>query len=308
MASPSKPFNVPERAETYVRDVVQRSEDLIQMGIWGGIEIPRLRAWLSNFAAPAEKYFAARVLDALIYRSDAQTKALMVHLLQRTLPDLTRSQPFPMGVVEDWKERLASLRDDPGMRIVPVIQRADPPTKSGPLVCRLMKRHLGLNEKWMIWPQDMAREHRRGIGTFLFVDDFLGTGYQFRKFFQSIPGAEVLSRSCLVYAPLVAHQRGMDRLHSKLPFLRVATVEPLDDSYCLFSDKSSHFDDGENTPEAARLFYLGFLARRGMDNLGRFALGYSGLSLALAFDHATPNASLPILWLPHASLTPLLSR
>lgn len=307
MGTSDRRFAIPERAETYVRDIRQRCEDLIDAHIWSGIDIPRLRAWLANFRTPTENYFAARILDALIFRSDSQTTALMIQLFQRSLPNLIRRERLPTGQIEDWLNRLRDLKDDPGIRLVPVIAHTDPPTKSGPLVCRLMKRHLRFNDKWMIWPAQIEPARRRGVRTFLFVDDFLGTGYQFRKFVDSLPLTQRHGNECFIYAPLVAHEKGIQRLRKRLPFIHVASVEQLDDSYCLFSPSSAHFNDGENTPELAQAFYLNFLHERGL-LLGRLALGYSRLSLAFAFDHATPNASLPILWLPHPHLSPLLSR
>jgi hypothetical protein len=307
MGTGDRLFAIPGRAETYVRDITQRCEELIEGQIWLGIDIPRLRAWLATFTTPTEKYFAARILDALIFRSDAQTTALMIQLFQRSLPDLIRRGRLPTGPMEDWLSRLRDLKDDPGIRIVPVIAHTDPPTKSGPLVCRLMKRHLRLNDKWMIWPAQIEKARRRGIRTFVFVDDFLGTGYQFRKFIATLHLAPRSGNECFIYAPLVAHEKGIDRLRKRLPFIHVASVEQLDDSYNLFSPASVHFNDGENTPELAKAFYLSLLQERGVV-LGRLTLGYSRLSLAFAFHHATPNASLPILWLPHPKLSPLLSR
>lgn len=307
MGTSERIFAIPERAETYVRDITQRCEELVESQIWRGIDIPRLRAWLANFTTPAESYFAARILDAFIFRSDPQTTALMIQLFQRSLPDMIRRAGVATGPIEDWLVRLRDLRDDPGIRLVPVIGQTDPPTKSGPLVCRLMKRHLRLNDKWMIWPVQIERARRRGIRTFLFVDDFLGTGNQFLNFIRSLRLAARYDNECFIYAPLVAHKKGIDRLRKRLSFIHVASVEQLDDSYCLFSPTSVHFNDGENTPELAKSFYLNFLHERGVA-LGRLTLGYSRLSLAFAFDHATPNASLPILWLPHPNLSPLLSR
>jgi hypothetical protein len=68
-------YHLPDRATTYVDSVVQRCENLIGSGIWSGLEVKQLRAWLANFLTPLERYFAIRILDHLIYRSDSQTDA-----------------------------------------------------------------------------------------------------------------------------------------------------------------------------------------------------------------------------------------
>jgi len=160
----------------------------------------------------------------------------------------------------------------------------------------------------MIWPWQVAQFTKKGVRIFLCVDDFLGTGYQFRKFLKSTGIQELANDVCILYAPLVAHETGLARLARKVPQIQVATVERLDNSYCLFSHESTHFMDGVNCADTARDFYIHFLHSRGITSLGRMTLGYSDLSLTLAFGHATPNASLPLLWLPHENLHPLFTR
>jgi hypothetical protein len=306
----SPEFSLPDQGETYTRDIVQRCEDLIQARIWSGLEVHQLRAWLNTFDGPVESYFASCLLDALIYRSAPQTTALMLQLFQRTLPDLARRCPPADGVIHDWQSPLSDEKNDPGIRIIPVINTSDPPTKSGPLVCRLLKRHLGLSENWMIWPSQVKRAIRRGVRVFLFVDDFLGTGLQFRKFARSMRLADYASNESayFVYAPLVAFHKGIDRLRNQFPCLSVATVEVLDDSYGLFSESSRYFNDGKNSPLLAKNFYEALLDRRGIGNLGRFTFGYARLGLAFAFQHATPNATLPLFWLNHDRIRPLFQR
>jgi len=181
--TPSQRFTAPPEAEVYAGAVVDRVEGLIEAGVWEGLETVRLRTWLGNFQTELERYFAARVLDALIYRSHAQTLAMMRQLLERCLVDLLRLQPANDGLGE-WQQGLTqkTKSGDPRMRIVPVVRNGDPPTKSGVIIARYYKRHLGLNEAWMIWPWQIQEAVDSGVRRFMFVDDFLGTGTQFCKF------------------------------------------------------------------------------------------------------------------------------
>jgi hypothetical protein len=162
----------------------------------------------------------------------------------------------------------------------------------------------------MIWPSQVDREIRRGVRTFLFVDDFLGTGFQFHKFAQSNHLEEKLTQPevTFIYAPLIAFYKGIDRLKHKLPRLLVSFAEELDDSYCLFSHNARYFNDGTNSSYIARVFYSEFLRARGITSLGKFTFGYARLGLAIAFNHATPNASLPLFWVDHQHLRPLFLR
>jgi hypothetical protein len=303
-------FTSPSGGESYVRDVADRCEDLIHTHVWAGIDVDRLREWLNNFDGREPRYFAARLLDSLIYRSPAQTTSLMVQQFQRVLPDLTRTAPSPLGIVDDWIEAFASGSIDPGMRLVPVIRFEDPPTKSGPLVCRLLRRNLGLNDHWMIWPwlPEVQRALERGIRVFVFVDDFLGTGKQFIKFFAPLYQILEPSDAYMAYSPLAAYEPGIAKVRKRFPLLNVNPVERLDESHCLFHPSSLHFNDGINSPMSARQFYLGFMKTLKPSLNRKFTLGYSELGMAFAFAHATPNSTLPVFWLQRPPLRPLFVR
>jgi hypothetical protein len=258
---------------------------------------------MTNFANLDERYFGACVLDSLIYRSQEQTRAMMLQLFQRNLPDLCRVKSI--AYTGDWREACASKRD-PGVRIVPVIRDIDPPTESGPLVARLLKRGLGLNDKWMIWPWKIGQEIDRGIRVFLLIDDFLGTGYQFCRFAKRvIESPDWWEKAVFIYAPLAVFQKGAGRVAERLPHLHLASAELLDGSHSLFSADCHAFADGQNDPGKAKAFYLALAEKWG---IGRWRLGYGKLGLTFAFHHSTPNGSLPILWADGFGVKPLFGR
>lgn len=297
-------FRLPESGESYVRLILERCNELIDSRVWGGLDRPRLNLWLRNFRTDEERYFAAVVLDALIYRSADQTRSLMLDLFHRALPDLVASESLPGVPGDDWLSALQDGRSDPGIRVAPVIRPADPPTKSGPLVCRLLKRHLQISERWMIWPWDIGRQ-ARAMTTLLLVDDFLGTGYQFRKFARRIHLDRYAGSSTFIYAPLVAHVKGLKRIQKRVPYVHLTAVERLTDEHSPFSPASSFFQDGVNSPSTALQFYRQLLQSR---KLGSKGLGYGRFGLVYAFEHAAPNASLPIIWLRSEGWEPLFDR
>lgn len=297
-------FKAPEAAETYIRQVLERCEDLVETHVWTGLHPQRLESWMTNFESLDEKYLGACILDALIYRSQEQTRALMIQLFQRNLPDLCRRKSIH-GFDADWRETCASAAD-PGIRIVPVIRDIDPPTESGPLVARLLKRELGLNAKWMIWPWQIEKAIARGVRVFLLIDDFLGTGFQFQKFAKrTVYDLAWWEKAVFIYAPLVVFEGGVRRVSERLPLLHLTSAEFLDQSHSLFSEESRAFADGRNDGRKAEQFYLAYLRARGI-NRGR--LGYGNLGLTFAFHHSTPNSSLPVLWASGTSLKPLFDR
>jgi hypothetical protein len=200
--------------------------------------------------------------------------------------------------------------DDPGVRIVPVIRDDDPPTKSGPLVVRIIKRHLRLREKWMIWPFKIGEIQDKAIKVYLFVDDFLGTGTQFCKFVERNNLVEVFNNSLCIYAPLAACQAGIDRLSEEYPELVITASEVLEHDSHIFSEHSECFSDGTNTPDGARVFYENLLQRISgkPKEKNKLAYGYGHLGVVYAFEHASPNASIPLLWYEYDGFTPLFDR
>jgi hypothetical protein len=56
---------------------------------------------LTNFQTNEERYFAACVLDALIFRSEQQTISLFRHLFLPVIPDLARIEPGHSGALVD---------------------------------------------------------------------------------------------------------------------------------------------------------------------------------------------------------------
>jgi len=303
-------FQLPVDGLTYTREIFQRCSDLIAYDIWKDLDPSRFRQWLRNFTTREERYFAACILDGLIYRPKDQTVSLVKQLFGRVLPDLTRLDASPLGCIDNWEERLRRSPDegDPGVRLVTAVRRVDPPTKSAHYVARLMKREHSVREEWIIKPWEILPAIAKGIRVYIFVDDFLATGDQFSKFF-SEENLHSLSGYYLVYAPLAAHTSGIELLSRSFPALRVAPVETLDRSYGLFSPESRYFDDGLNTPEGAKVFYEQVLKSKGIKIDPALRGGYGDLELAYVFEHAAPDNCLPIFWWPHASgWTPFFHR
>ena len=301
-------FSIPRDGEIFIEQVLERCRNLINSGIWDGITPDRLDRWMQNFTTDTERYFGACVLDALIYRSEKQTIALMEHLFQRVLPDLLRHVLPASATMVPWLDKLREPFNmpSPELRVIPVLKGDDPPTKSGLALARLFRRHLSLNQYWMLWPWQIKAARQAGISQFLFVDDFLGTGDQFCEFAEQFSLADNLRNCCAVYAPLVAHKVGIKKVQDSLPEVHVAPVEVIDDSYSLFSVESNWFSDEVNSPASAKLFYDKLVARVQFPIKPEAVRGYGKLALAYAFHHATPDNSLPILWAEGKTWKPLL--
>ena len=195
---------------------------------------------------------------------------------------------------------------DPLIRVVPVVRENDPPTKSGFLIVRLLKRALHVNEEWIIKPENIPK-HANCVKVLLFVDDFLGTGHQFVKFLSGL--ADYSSTHYVIYAPLVALEVGINTITSIFPYLRIACAEQLRATHNVFHPDSSCFDDGTNTPADARKFQACLFEEFGIPLRGEDQLGYGSAGLAYSFQHACPDNCLPLFWWSQTpSFTPLFDR
>ena len=304
-------FSLPRDGPEYTESIFLRARNLISTGIWADFEVSRLDGWISNFKDPLSKYFAACVLDSFIYRSSHQTTALMDDVFDRNVRQLCvedRFKPFDMNL-RDYFSKELQHDDTLDLIIVPVINNSDPPTKSGPLITRLLKRNLGLNEDLMTWPWNIERymedEGTKGV---LFVDDMLGSGDQFEEFIECFDLAPIFDNIACVYAPLLAHVKGIEKLSKKYNQLGLAPVEILKESSNIFDSKFSVFNDGINNVAKAKKYYAALLKKISFP-YGKARRGYSDLGLTVSFQHAIPDNSLPILWWHSAdNWKPLLDR
>ena len=293
-------FTLPPDGPTYSDHIIARCKDLIAHNIWQGIDDLQLGRWLNNFPAAEHRYFAARVLDILVYRSDAQTKSMLTHLFHRTIPDVARR--YSLG--SHLHSVCDRLQDDhePELRLVPVSPAPQATMASGPLITRLARKHLRFRKKWII----PHRNIRPTTPFVVFIDDFIGTGTQFSRFIRQAKLTHLITERRCCYVAVAAHATGIKNLRRDFPRVAVSAVDLLSARNSLFHQHSLAFPDGTNSIADAKAFYQQMLKRF---RIPRRSQGEYGLELAYAFAHAVPNNSTPLLWWPqNTRWTPLFAR
>lgn len=269
------------------------------------MEAKRLRRWRANFKDELERYFAACVLDALIYRSPPQTEAVLRYLWTTVLPGGAQKLQLTVDGEYNWLEAARTRRNGSAdLRIVPIVTPAEL-TKSGYHVARLLEKRLRVPSDYIVGA-DSLRSHAPRV--VVFVDDFLGSGMQFHRFARRFHLRELTQRVACLYAPLAAHISGIRTLKKAYPHLHVIPGELLTEKHSLFSSQSRAFNDDINTAVYARSYYRQLRQRHRIPR--GFVQGASGhLATAYVFHHAVPNNNLEILWTPQAkSWTPLFDR
>lgn len=304
-------FTLPKNGPVYTGIILERCQRLIRSGIWTGIKQTQFNIWLNNFQNDTERYFAACILDVFIYRSEEQTISMMRDLFDLELPSLAVLKQISILRSENLKPYLRAEppQDERPVMIVPVIRMDEPPTKSGPMIARMLKQNLNINQNHIAWPWQVSLWKKKfGTEVVLFVDDLLGTGTQIKRFIHAFNLQESIEEMACVYCPLVAHEKGVKRVRKKFPSLSLVAAEHLGSSHSIFDPSTSPFIDSKNTIKDAQDFHSSLIERiKGPTT--KQSIGYGNLALTYAFSHGTPNNTLPILWWSVPGIwNPLLKR
>jgi len=301
-------FSVLSEFDHLVGSVHDRVDCLVSTSLWD-LDRSRLNGWWAQFVTKEERFFAACLLDSLIYRSKEQFSAGLRTLYHQPVRWAAASK-----VPGDDDLDLVRLLRKPGpglIRLTPVICDHDPPTKSGPLILRRAKKALGITEECMAWPwaveQAIDREH---VQVVIFVDDFLGTGNQFCEFIRTMMRGKLDTSVKWIYAPVVAHTDGLKKVNAEFPQITVVYAELLEPQHSFFnSEYWPSVSNGGISAIDALAFYESFMRKHGLKGTLKAPLkGYGELSLCFGFEHATPDNTLPILWHNRSEWTNLLQR
>lgn len=278
-------FSAPPGAGDYSSRVLCRVKQLAQAGVWD-IPVERLVGWYDGFTGNEQIYFASCLLDSLIYRTPGQFSASLVSLYRGACGHAaaeTIHLEHDMSLVSMLRGRY----QDPQIRLVPVICDSDPPSKSGPLVMRRLKKDLGICEKWMIWPWQIEHAVARGTKLIVLVDDMLGSGRQLEDFCSKQQLKQVTKGAAVIYAPVVAHKSGIDHLKTVWPELNVVTTELLTEEHGFFSARNWEiFSSGKISPDNAIDYYREEILPLTGFNKSKTSvpeLGYGELALSFGF-------------------------
>lgn len=287
----------------FIEGTVNRAKQLVRQQIWSGVDEARLEAWFGQFEARQASLLGACLLDGFIFRSRAQVEAILHGALCR--PELVG----PIGDSDQAVVDALTSRKESGIRLAPVIRLEDPPIKSGTYVLRRLFKLLRLNQSWATWPQNLP--HTPDLQLIIFVDDFCGSGQQFSEFaaFVGLDQLMASNPNCrFIYLTVAAHEDGIDHVHKTYPRVEFIAGEILGADH--------HFFKGENL----RNFKVDGLVERLQADYDRIAkevgfgrgkipaLGFEEQALCYAFDHGTPNNTLPIFWNQRDQWSSLVDR
>lgn len=289
----------------FVDGTKTRARKLIRCGAWEGVDDGRLDSWFNQFVARRKELLGACLLDNFIFRGKAQVEALLKAAL---------SSPAMLPSAAKWDgEVIAALgnrRVDPCMRLAPVIRLDQPPTKSGTYILRRLAKSLRIADKWMLWPQSLA-EMPDTVHTVVLVDDFCGSGKQFSEFvtMTGIEGLMLARPKCrIVYLTVAAHSSGIKKVLDDFARIEFIAGEILTPLHGFFGGERLARIKVDGIEERLKADYDAIAEEVWLGGRTVGPYGFEDQGLTYAFDHGTPNNTLPIYWYAGGDWTPLVNR
>lgn len=268
---------------------------------------------MGNFNG-SERRLAAALLSRFSFYSDH----LVDQLFQAAFQALSNS------VRRDWKPFEAARVEWQAFcdrALVTVIQGERPnPSDSGFTFARKARQVLGMREDQLVPPSEAVLAVLNGSDRpIVFVDDFVGSGEQFRKTWQrtynlsngasaSFASAST-PRATLYYCNAMTTAHGRRRIHEIAPEVLISAGNIVADDHSLTSPQSALWPPGMRDEGVAFIREvskrLGFGEADGAEDDWE---GFHKLGLGLAFEHSTPDATLPIFHSDRFGWTPLVRR
>lgn len=301
-------FIVPKDWFGFFDEINHRFRLLLYKGIITGIDPIQLNGWLANFRSPEDKYLAAHVLNGLTYRSGAMVRSSFLHLVHcELLPVLRTSANLVFPDLEAFDASLHSGDESSALRFVAVDGTfEETPGKSGSVVIRQFRRHLRVSKRLLCRPENISGLPDT-VRALVFVDDMVGTGRQFKTFAEFYKLADHVDKRALIYCPLLAFDEGVAKIKMALPWLEIHPVETLSASHRFFRPSADNPQlwgaDSTNLVQDVRTHVTELCRRGGLPEKTRHSL-----DLLVAFEHAVPNNSMPLLSIKTGRWQPLFDR
>jgi hypothetical protein len=298
------------RDDQYVKAVLEKCDALKQSRFWSAEPKIRPLAWLENFA-DSEKPVAAVLLDHFVFFSMEAVDRMLLSGY-RSLRDLLIAR-YGITKATDLLARA----------VFTAVEGETPNvTDSGKLFCRKLRQILDLQESRFVEPR-IAVQRAASDTPVIFLDDFVGSGRQFettwkRRYLTTIPQSfqDVHARTPFpaIYLNLVTSSYGLSNIRRIAPSVLVVANHVVDEGYSVkrlpksrlvpdVQDIQGHIDrllDKYHHVLRLPTYFTTTEARK---------YGFHRLGLLLAFDHSTPDATVPLLWAEGtSSWTPLVRR
>ena len=289
-------FEAPQGWEDYYEKVISKCKAYIRSGYWEEIDIHSLRGWLGNFKTPADKYFSACMLDALVYRSRKMVDSSLKHISSSIIPNFFSSSGLQINEenLANWCLSLQTGKDVP-FRFVAIEGVDNKPGKSGSIVARQIKESLDLAGHLTPLVENLHKVPD-SVKAIVFIDDFSGTGEQFIDYYNNKVKLLLTKPIPILYAPLAAHEKAIANIEATLKNVSVRPSEVIteEDSF-FFPIEATFRGDKLNSTASAEEHYLKICCENDFER-DEYLFGKGNQALTFAFYFSTPNNNLKLLY------------
>ena len=290
--------------------IFEASKKLIEYNYWDSIEEHVLSAWINNFSSEAEKYFAAVLLNSLIYRNSSAIRTFGAQLFHIIIPNyLEEKGIYEIESIESWLQLLnqSGSRAVLPFRFTTVEAIDNKPAKSGATIFRELKRHFFDSDLGVGCQSLSNMVNNPKINTLIIFDDVIGTGEQFETFVKKY-NVDQLGYNVL-YCPLAAHQSGIERINKSYPSIDIKPIEILTKRHSLFSAENKLFEIDNVTHHIEfQSFFKKLCDNRQFKIASSEYLGKGELALTYLFKDSTPNNNISAIWYGDENWTKLAKR
>jgi hypothetical protein len=301
--------------------IVQRCIFLAKAHVWPHTSAIDARKWLTNFQSKEEKAVAYELLKAFMFFPERMTRELLKSAFQRIINHIINFEQPIGNMVSTWHQVVER------MIIIPVRAGDFNPTESGYQYARLARNTFDLpEEKFPSITKTLLSLHaplQQGTSRpiIVFVDDFVGSGEQFIKLWESeqefqygleLSFKDVVNSSgaSVFYCPLIATSYGLVKIRAKCgEQVKICPAHIISDDYNALAKNSRVWSTADLQLSGPSI--LASIAQRfGMpeDDSTDDWRGYHRLGLGLVLHDSMPDACLGVLRFKENGWKPLFNK
>lgn len=293
--------------------VLDQCDKLMDLQVWtpNKIDPP---GWLSNFRG-RDRELAAHALGRFMFFSDRLVDALFLAAFQNLSNEVCAAASSRAESDRLWNRFLDNV-------LITPLHGEDPnPADSGYSFARKARQVLGIDEDQLIAPAraivELSDDPDRPL---VFVDDFVGSGQQFSRTWMRRYRRQAMRKSIrsmqrdnprlrIYYCNAVMTERGLSFISRRYPRVTLSSGNIYPEAYS-FVDAASEMWPTDSLSEGVDFLErsskaLGYQDTDGDEDDWR---GFHKLGLGLAFDHSTPDATLPLFFHDADGWIPLVRR
>lgn len=237
--------------ETEWEDTVKKKIRYMTNHVWDGISFTDVEKFISNFG-PKEQVVGWVLLDMLIYYSNEQEESIISNLMRLLKRDIWLKEGMAKDELssDDIKRAFGEIYKK--MCFVPV-DDSDIASSAFTLTSQFKKSEDVSRQVKYIRLADVPLMMAMQKKYFVFYDDIIGTGNQFKTFWEksiygeknSISISDLAKKNpdkCFYYLVLGGCQDGIDLLKEKIPNLNIIVSEFFPKCADVFSEENEYWE------------------------------------------------------------------